>query len=116
VKLIPKELFMSEPEKVRLKTGVEENLVIVERIMKALEELKEEDPLAFYEFVMACRENGRALFSREIATTLMNRELFSAIDGMTLVPEIHDSVRAIVISGVEGKLDWMRLVDPRMTD
>jgi len=98
------------PRVVHLKCGADESLVVVNELMGALQDLLNTNPFAFYDLVMACREPDRSL-SRGIADLLISMKLVEDVD-TNLVPRIHDTIRGVVLSGVEGELSQMRLVDP----
>jgi hypothetical protein len=92
-------------ETVLLKNGAEEVMPLVATVMLVLERLVEEQPVVFYELVMVCRDPHHTPWG-QTGGELKARELMSP-DG-----HIHNSIRNIVLSAVEGDGLGMQLVNP----
>ena len=92
-------------ETVILKNGAEEAKPLVIVIMMSLEDLMKKNPIAFYELTMKARDQGHQFFGRA-GQVLKEFNLVSA-DG-----SLHDSIRNVVLSAVEGDDLDMTLVNP----
>lgn len=96
---------MSETETVVLKNGAEEAKTIVNVLMKTLEDLVQQNPIAFYELVQLCKDSNHALFGNT-GEILQQRALVQS-DG-----RVHDSIQNVVLSAVQGEMLEMRLTNP----
>ncbi|MBD3330043.1 hypothetical protein GF354_00765 [Candidatus Peregrinibacteria bacterium] len=83
-------------EAARLKNGSEEFKPLVQMTMASLSKLAETNPIAFYELVMKCREQGHELFGNT-GEVLQSLALIQDERGT-----VHDSIRNVVLSAVEG--------------
>jgi hypothetical protein len=88
-------------ETVLLKNGAEEHKAFVSVAMMTLTTLIDDVPIAFYELVMACRDRNHQLFGNT-SDILKARKLYP----------IHDSVRNVVLSAVNGEGIEMTLGSP----
>lgn len=88
-----------------LKNGTEEADVMVTTGMMALESVMKDNPIAFYELVMKCRDPNHQFFGNT-GEILKSRSLVEQSGN------IHDSVRNIVLSAVSGDEFDMRLSNP----
>lgn len=95
---------MSELKAVVLKNGAEEVEPLVAVVMMSLRTLLRENPIAFFELVQLCKDRNHKPFG----TTGTILEQTSLIQNGVL----HDSVRNIVLSAVEGEGLEMRLTSP----
>ena len=84
-----------------LNNGAEEATSEVKVVMMSLEGLISENPIAFYELAMCCRDRERVPFGS-------TAEKLSAL---ALYP-VHDSIRNIVLSAVKGDGLEMTLGSP----
>lgn len=91
-------------ETVVLKNGSKEVKALVVVVMMSLEELIGKDPITFYELVMFCRDQSHKFFG----STQGALERLGFLQNGT----VHDSVRNIVLSAVEGDGLEMRLRNP----
>jgi len=94
-------------EAVILKNGAEEVKSFVLVTMLSLQRLMREKPIALYELVQLCMNNKHDLFGNagEILEEL----------GLVKNGVVHDSIRNIVLSAVEGDGCNMRLTNPLAT-
>lgn len=78
---------------IKLKNGIEEPDKLVAVVMLALKILLKEKPLVFHDLVMLCR-NGSSPWS----------DMTPAKDAGLLQPDgkVHDSIRHVILSAVEG--------------
>lgn len=90
-------------ETVRLKNGTEEAEGLVVAIMLALNNLIDRNAIAFYEFVMKCRNPDHEFFG-DCAEHM--KGLLEANGS------VHESIRNIVNSAVVGDELDMRIVNP----
>lgn len=85
-------------EVVTLKNGAQEALPLVTVTMISLRTLMAEKPIVMYELAMLCRDRNRQLFGRSgddlVALSLAGK----TNDGW----HVHDSIRNIVLSAIEG--------------
>ena len=81
-------------ETVVLKNGSQEVRTLVVVVMMSLEELIGKDSITFYELVMFCRDQSHKFFGSTQGTL----ERLGLLQNGT----VHDSVRNIVLSAVEG--------------
>jgi len=98
-------MAQEETKVVRLKNGTEEFKPLVCGTMLTLHSLLKEQPVAFYELVMKCRDIGHSFFGNA------GEHLRSA----GLVDEngeIHDSTKNIVLSAIQGEGFGLYLVNP----
>jgi len=81
-------------EMVRLKNGAEEGKPLVLATMMSLRRTMEKDPMAFYDFVMLCRDRHYEPFGNAI----------ERLENLSLVHsgQVHESIRNVVLSAVEG--------------
>ena len=93
-------------EMVRLKNGAEEFGPTVKVVTLSLQHLMVANPIAFDELVEKARHPEHLLFGNA-GQTLHRAGLLEA-DG----EHMHDSVRNVVVSAVEGEGLEMRLVNP----
>lgn len=93
---------------VKLKNGSFEVFSLVNMIRNGvLPRLMREDPMAFYDLVMKCRDDSYEFFSEKIKESLVDLELIQSVGGKP-----HASIRNIVICSVVGEGLEMILVDP----
>ncbi len=93
-------------EATRLKNGSEEFKPLVQVTMASLSKLAETNPIAFYELVMKCRDQGHELFGNA-GEVLKSLALIEDARG-----SVHDSIRNVVLSAVEGDGFDMTLGSP----
>jgi len=120
-------------ETLKLKNGTEEALPLVRITMLSLSALIEKNPIAFYELVMKCRNQNHKFFGNTAdelvklslvteSGRLTSQEVISIGKRLDLkdgdsIPEniqyhVHDSIRNIVLSAVEGEGLSMKLTNP----
>lgn len=89
---------------VKLKNGSEAVEVLVETTMISLTSLREENTIAFFELVQKCRNPQHIMFgdAKEIAQKF----------GLIEQGKIHDVIKDIILSAVEGDMLDMKMVDP----
>ena len=92
-------------KEVTLKNGSTEVDVLVVATTLSLQSLMEDNPIAFYELVMLCRDRTHQLFG-SVGGVLRDRNLIEQ-NGQP-----HGSIRNIVLSAVEGDMLDMCLVNP----
>ncbi|MGQ0527595.1 MAG: hypothetical protein ACT4OY_06160 [Alphaproteobacteria bacterium] len=92
-------------ETVILKNGAEEAKPLVAVTMMSLEGLMQQNPIAFYELTMKARDSKHQFFGNA-GQVLEKFNLVSANGSM------HDSIRNIVLSAVEGDGLDMTLGNP----
>jgi len=92
-------------ETVRLKNGTEEAKQLVVITIAQLKELMSSEPIAFYELVMLCRDRDHELFGN--AGEKLEKSGLLQREGV-----VHDSIRNIVVSAVEGDMLNMRITSP----
>ena len=102
---MPKENKQNGIEEVPLKNGATEKKSFVMSTMISLESLLNTKPGAFYELVMKCRDNNHSFFGNT-GEVLQNSRLAQP-DG-----RIHDSIKNIVLSAVQGDSLDMQLSNP----
>jgi hypothetical protein len=88
-------------ETLTLKNGAQEAQPLVSITTILLKNLIREDPIAFYELVMCCRDAEHTPFGNT-AEKLQARRLYP----------VHDSIRNIVLSAVTGEGLAMQLGSP----
>jgi hypothetical protein len=93
-----------EMKAVFLKNGAEEAEVLVRVVMLSLGNLMEQNPIVFYELVQLCKNREHKLFGN---TGEILEKLRLVENG-----EIHDSIRNVVLSAVEGDGLNIRLTSP----
>lgn len=93
-----------EPKAITLKNGSQEADVLVAGIMLSLKSLMKENPIALYELVMKCRNPNHQMFgnTKDVCEELALVERNS----------VHDSIRNVVLSAVEGDGLSMKLGSP----
>lgn len=93
---------------VTLANGAEEALPVVATTMLSLERIIDSNPIAFYELVMKCRDQGHRFFGN-------TQEVLS--DFALVQPEgtVHESIRNVVLSAVNGEDLNMTLGSPYLT-
>jgi hypothetical protein len=91
-------------ESITLRTGATALLPVVATTMLTLERLVRENPLAFYDLAMLCRDASYRPFGS-------NADLLESL-GMTDRERVDSQVRDIVLAAVEGDDLAMRLVSP----
>ena len=93
---------------VNLKNGTSEMRILVVSTYGILKEMLSdlEGAIAFYELVEVCKNPSHQVFSSKQKEYLINRALMQP-DG-----RIHQSVRNIVLSAVQGEGLGLSLVDP----
>lgn len=96
-------------ETVRLRNGAEEASVLVRLMMWQLGELFKTQPIHFYELVMLCRDPAHRLFGAT-ADDLAAMKLVTPVEGRPA--QVHDSIRNIVLSAVDGEDFEMVLRNP----
>ena len=92
-------------ETVKLKNGTIEAEGLVSVMMFSLRNLLQESPITFYELVMKCRDRDHQFWS-DTLKSLQDLHLIQQ-DG-----KVHDSIRNIVLSAVEGEMSEMTLGSP----
>lgn len=85
-----------EPKCVMLKNGQEEFKALVVVTMMSLRALLAEQPIAFYELVMKCRNRNHQFFGNA-GEKLKGLELVQSDGG------VHGSIRNIVLSATSGE-------------
>ncbi len=96
---------MSGIETVILNNGAKEAKPLVDITHLSLRTLITDNPIAFYELVMKCRDNNHELFWK--TWELLKEMSFLDVNG-----NIHDSIRNIVLSATEGEWMDMKLINP----
>jgi len=79
---------------VRLKNGAEEAKPLVGVTMMSLQKLEQTNPIAFYELVMKCKDDGHELFGNT-GDVLQSLALIQDKRG-----QVHNSIKNIVLSAV----------------
>ena len=95
----------TEHTTVKLRNGAEEFKPLVAVTMMSLKSVMESNPIAFYELACLARDRDHKLFGNT-GEVLQARALVSAEGTM------HDSIRNIVLSAVEGDMLEMTLRSP----
>ena len=90
---------------VRLKNGVEEADAFVRVAMMGLTHLMNEQPTAFYDLVMKCRDGNYKWFGD-------NEQICKDLSMVQPDGKFHDSWRNVILSGVVGDDLDMKLVNP----
>lgn len=83
-------------ETLKLRNGAEEAKPLVVVTQTILSNLMDNDPIAFYELVMKARNPAHKIFGN-VGEILRKRALLENGDRM------HDSMRNIIVSAVEGE-------------
>jgi hypothetical protein len=96
-------------ETVILKNGAKEAKVLVMSTMPLLKDLMEENILAFYELVMVAREPNHQIFG-SLANDLLAIQFINSKDGSRY--HMHNSIRNIILSAVEGEGIDLRIIPP----
>lgn len=86
-------------ETVQLKNGSEEFKPLVAITMASLRHLYDKKPIMLIELTMLCRDPDHKMFGTTIGQELCDTNLIS-VAGTRMV--VHDSIRNIVLSAVEG--------------
>jgi hypothetical protein len=94
---------------VTLKNGSKEPDVLIAATMLSLRDLLARDPITFYEAVMVARDRDHRLFGTTGVKLVQLGLLSRRGDGSY---EMHDSLRNVIRSAVEGDLLEMTLGDP----
>lgn len=97
-------------ETVILKNGDEVPNVLVATTMLSLRSLLDDNPIAFYELVMSCRDRDHPLWGNT-PVVLSACSLIQTSDS-TGRATIHDAVRSIVLSAANGGGLDMSLGEP----
>lgn len=92
-------------EIVKLKNGSEEALPIVRVTMFSIRSLLQENPIAFCELVMKARDDNHQLFGN----TAEVLQQWALLDSRR---ELHESIRNVILSAVEGEGLNMELTNP----
>ena len=92
-------------KEVKLKNGATEAEVLVVVTLTSISSLMELNPMVFYDLVMKCRDNSYKFFGNNI-DVLLKRSLVQR-DG-----NIHNSIKNIVLSAVEGEGLELNIVSP----
>ena len=92
-------------EALTLKNGTVEARVVVTSTMMNLEALLTENPIAFYELVQVCRNPEHRIFSQVQVKSLEELGLLSS-------GKVHNSIKNVVLSAVEGNGLDMTLGNP----
>ncbi len=108
-----------ENDTVILKNGSEEHSGLVSVTMITLKDLIAKRPIDFYEFVQLCRDPEHKLFGNA-SEVLRDYALIQIKPIGHIKPpfpngdnyQVHDSVRNIVLSAVEGDGAEMKLTNP----
>lgn len=90
-----------DPQMVRLKNGEEVPAPVVTAVMISVDHLAQNVPIVLYELVMACRDREHRLFGRS-GQDLLELSLIERVDEAGRA-EIHDLIRAIVVSAATGE-------------
>ena len=96
---------MSETKVVKLKNGSEEAEPLVRVTIMSLRMLMESDPIAFYELFELCKDRNHKMFGNA-------GEKLAKLGLVGAAGHVHDSIRNIVLSAVEGEGLDMCLVSP----
>lgn len=94
---------------VALKNGTEEAALLVSVLFVSLKALAEKDPMAFYDAVMIARPGGYEPFGT-------NGEKLRGLSIINADNSMHDSVRNVILSAVEGDGLDMILGNPRRNE
>ena len=89
----------------KLRNNTEEVEALVAGTMLTLHSLLKEQPVAFYELVMKCRDIGHSFFGNA-SEHLRSAGLVDENGG------IHDSIKNIVLSAIQGEGFGLYLVNP----
>ena len=90
---------------VTLKNGTQEAEPLVKVAMFSLSNLIEQDPIAFYELVMLCRDRSHSLFGN-------TPDKLHSLSLIEQSGQPHDSIRNVVLSAVSGDGLDMELHSP----
>lgn len=90
---------------VKLKNGSEELEALVITIMRILQSLHQQQPIALYEAVMVARDPTHKPWGN--TGKVLKKYTLLGADG-----RMHGSIRNIVLSGVAGEEMEMRIVNP----
>lgn len=103
----------SDPQLVKLRNGSEEPKPLVNIVLFSLERLFKEQPIHFYELVQLCRDGCHALFGKTeddlLALGLVQRSVAGSF-------AVHDSIRNVVLSAVNGEGLELSLESPVITE
>lgn len=97
-----------------LKDGTTVPRLAVNVILISLIDLREKNPIALYELVEFCRDQGHRLFGttgQDLVDLGLIEEAYSA-DGMYYYHTIHEITRSIVLSAIDGNVQNLNLVNP----
>lgn len=97
-----------------LKDGTKTPRVAVNVILISLTGLREQNPIALYELVMLCRNQGHRLFGntgQDLVDLGLIEEAPSS-DAMQDSYTVHDVTRSIILSATEGEGLDLKLVNP----
>ncbi len=97
-----------EHKVVTMKNGTKEVQSLIDVTMLSLNALMKSNPIAFYEFVQICKDRNHRPFGNT-GKILEECELLHG-------GQVHDSIRDIVLSAVEGTGLEMHLTDPIAKD
>ena len=89
----------------KLKNGSEEAASLVKVTMMSVEHLLESKPIAFAELVSLCRDRHHELFGN----TAVELQRFGLVEPGG---SVHNSIRNIILSAVEGEDLEMRFISP----
>jgi hypothetical protein len=94
---------------VKLRNGAEELVTQVDAIHMSLRTLFEQHPISFYDVVMFAKNSSYNIFPVN-AEPLVQLGLLN--EGPVNKYSIHDSVKSIILSSVEGEGSNLKLVNP----
>lgn len=96
-------------ETVKLRNGTTETKPLVATVRFAMDRLMESTPIAIYDLTMICRDRSYKPFGK-IGPDLQALSLGTMNPDGTM--SVHESIRNIVLSSVEGDGMDMQIVDP----
>ena len=80
---------------VTLKNGAQEPLPLVTATMMSISTLMQENPIAFYELVMKCRDRNHRFFGN-------SGDVLQRLSLVETGGSVHTSIRNVVLSAAEG--------------
>ena len=92
-------------ETVQLKNGSTEAKVMVIATLTSITSLMKDHPMAFYDLVMKCRDSNYKFFGN-------NLEILVSLSLAKIDESIHNSIKNIVLSAVEGEGLELNIVSP----
>ena len=98
---------------VKLRNGSEELKILVNAIHLNLQAILTKHPISFYDLVTLARDKNYKIFPPN-AKCLIQLGLLN--EGQPGEYHMHDSIKSIILSSVEGDMLDMKLVDPIIKD